>query len=304
MPGKFPAWIDKVHTLQHLRQNQFVIAEQLVNFARTGNWQMAGDCLSDVFDEKISATRQTIQLTYKAFTIFYAPLLVDPPMFDYLDEYFPHLNECMEKKKIAYASLLNDWSVDPQYRGFRLKALSSFLRVLSHFDAFVVGLLFNEMPKKMQDDIDSYRIFRDDYAFVKGLYQDLFELTSQLLIFLGNIVNLSVRGNAEHYYTGETTTKKFIQQSAFNRFKILPEFPVVSTLLGNVSRPMRNSIGHFSADYEPCTGNLRYDDGSNQNYIAFLGDFYSAVKSLWFILIFIEKTDVDMVRLSINIPVA
>ena len=85
MSGKFPAWIEKVHALQHLRQDQFDSAEQLVNFARTGNWQMASDCLSNIFDEKISETRQTIQLTYKAFAIFYAPLIVDPPMLDYLD---------------------------------------------------------------------------------------------------------------------------------------------------------------------------------------------------------------------------
>ena len=304
MPKKFPEWISKVHALQHLRQSQFEVAEQLVSFARTANWKMASDCLGNVFGEQISNTRETIQLTYKAFSIFYAPLLIDPPMFDYLDEYFDHLNECMENKKPAYESLLTEWSTSHLYRGFRLKALSSFLRVLSHFDAFVVGLLFHEMPDKMRDDIGSYRIFRDDYAFVKSLYQDLFELTSQLLIFLGNILNLSIRGDADRYSTGETTTKKFIKQTACNRFKILPELPLVSTLLGNVSRPMRNSIGHFSADYEPCTGNLRYDDGSHQNYIAFLGDFYSAVKSLWFILVFVEKTDVDMHRLNLKVPVA
>ncbi len=52
---------------------------------------------------------------------------------------------------------------------------------------------------------------------------------------------------------------------------------------------MRNSIGHFSADYEPCSGNLRFDDGTQQNYIAFLGEFYAAVKALWFSLISLKR---------------
>lgn len=304
MPKVFSSWIEKLHTLEHLRMSQFKTAERLANFARGGNWTMAADCLNKVFDNDVSDPTQTIQLTYKTFAIFFNPLLTDPPMADYLDEYSPHLNECMQNKKPDYKILLQEWSSSHLYRGFRAKALTSFLRVLSQFDAFAVGLLYNEMPRALQDDIDSYRVFRDDYGVVKGLYQDLFELTSQLLVFLGNIYNLSVRGDAGQYFTGETTTKKFIKQTAFKRFKILPEFPVASSLLGKVSRPMRNSIGHFSADYEPCSGNLRYDDGSHQNYIAFLGDFHAAVKSLWFILVFIESVDIDMLRLKIDIPVA
>lgn len=66
---------------------------------------------------------------------------------------------------------------------------------------------------------------------------------------------------------------------------------------------MRNSIGHFSADYQPGTGKIHYDDGTEQNYIVFVGELFSAVKALWFTLIFIEKADIDMTRLEIRVPV-
>jgi hypothetical protein len=230
----------------------------------------------------------------------YAPLISIPEMVEFLDEYYVFLNDCLDNKKSAYKALLEEWSNLPLYRGLRAKALSTFLRVLSHFDAFIVGLLFNEMPDTLKAQIDDYRIFRDDYSVVKAFYQDLFELTSQLLIFLGAVINLSTRGTPWQYVTGVKSLNAFKKKPAFERFKILSELPKLSSLVGGVSRPMRNSIGHFSADYRPCTGQLQYDDGTAKNYIVFLGELFAAVKSLWFILIVIEKTDIDMTRFGVE----
>ncbi len=182
MGAAFLKWTEKIQALQVLRHTQFETARQLVNFVRGGNWSMATEHLKDVFDPAPKEAHQIIHAAYRTMGVLYASLLTDPPMFDYLDEYYGYLNDCMKQKRPEYQTLLTDWSTSPLYRGFRTKALASFLRVLAHFDAFIVGLLYNEMPTKLRDDINSYRIFRDDYSVVKGLYQDLFELTSQLLI--------------------------------------------------------------------------------------------------------------------------
>jgi len=301
----FHAWKQKLDVLQQLRETRFSDLRQLIDFARAGNWDMVGNCLETMFDEEPSdETLATIRMCYRVMAVMYVPLISQSVQFEILKEYYGFLNDCTNTKATQYKSLLEEWRTMPLYRGFRTKALSAFLRVLEHFDAFTVGLLFEEMPQALQGQIDDYRIFRDDYAVVKVMYQDLFELTSQLLIFLGAIVNLSKRGAPWHYASGDCSRKAFSKKTAFERFKMLSELPKLSGLLGRMSRPMRNSIGHFSADYEPCTGNLRYDDGSQLNYIVFLHEFLAAVRSLSFILTVVEKADIDMSRLGVTIPVS
>ena len=302
MGASFNDYKEKVDSLQRIRQQQFPQIRQIIDYARSENWSMVRSCLHTMFEEEIPEDDlKTIYVCYRILGIMYAPFIAEQEMLELLNEYYNFLNDCLEKK-VAYKALLYEWRHMPIFRGFRTKGLSAFLRVLSHFDAFIVGLLYNEMPNSLKLQIDDYRIFRDDYSVVKALYHDLFELISQFLIFFGAIVNLSARNDPWHYVTGVRSFNAFKRKRAFERFQILSEVPKLSFLLGSVSRPMRNLIGHFSADYDPCTGNLRYDDGSQQNYILFLGDFYAAVKALWFILVFIEKSDLDMIRLGITFP--
>jgi hypothetical protein len=304
MGPSFMVWKSKLDSLQRLRHLHFDHARQLVDYARSGNWPMVRQCLETMFDETPPTDDiGTAYLCYRVIGVLYAPLISLPEMASLLDEYYLFLNDCYAKKTAAYTALLQELSTLPLYQNLRTKTLSAFLRVLSHFDAFIVGLLFNEMPQHLKQQISDYRVFRDDYSVVKVLYQDLFELTSQLMIFLGAIVNLSTRNDAWHYVTGAQSYNAFKKKPAFERLQILSELPKLSNILGAVSRPMRNSIGHFSADYEPCSGNLRYDDGSHENYIVFLGEFYSAVKALWFMMVFVEKSDIDMMRLGVAIPV-
>ncbi len=107
---------------------------------------------------------------------------------------------------------------------------------------------------------------------------------------------LSIRNDPCHFSNGDRSFNKFKKRPAFQRLQILSEAPRLNTLLSAVSRPMRNTIGHFSADYDCRSGDLQYDDGININYIVFLGQFFTAVKALWFMLIFVEKMDIDWHR--------
>jgi len=242
----------------------------------------------------------TINACYRVIGVLYVQLITRHEMTELLTEYYGFLNDCFANKRGAYKTLLEELASMTFYRGFRTRVLSTMLRVLSHFDAFIAGLLYNEMPDALKAKIGEYRIFRDDYSTVKALFQDLFEITSQLLIFFGAIVNLSLRNDPWQYANGASTFNSFKKQVAFERFKILSEAPKLLGIVGAINRPMRNSIGHFSADYDPKTGNLRYDDGSEENYLVFLGEFLTAVKAHWFTLIVVEKMDIDMNRLGVE----
>lgn len=300
MGKSFIEWREKVEALHAMRHDHFPLLQKLAEYARSENWSMAKQCLQTRLGETPKDDLSTIHLSYRSMSTLYAPLISFDDTITLLEEYYTFLNDCFTSKNESYKNLLTQWHSMTSYQNFRTKSLNSFLRIFSHFDAFIVGLLYNEMPSDLKDNIDEYRIFRDDYSVVKSLYQDLFELSSQLQIFLGSVLNLSRRNDPWHYVTGVRSLNAFEKKPAFERFQILSELPKLGILIGGVNRLMRNSIGHFSADYEVNSGNIHYDDGTRKNYIVFLGEFFFAVKAMWFILIFIEKSDMDMKRLKIT----
>ena len=295
----FLEWIAKVHALQELRDAAFVKVKVLVDRTRAGDWVRVRQILEKDFSEKFPeplSEDAVIYRCYRVLNLLYVPLMTIEAAADTLQEYFQYLNDCISTKMPQYAQLLKLWSRDNEFRSFRFRVLTVLTRVLKNFDAFVAGLLIQEMPAALQERIDEFRIYRDDWNVVKSLYQDLFELVSQALLFFGAVINLSKRGDPWHYVIGINSYKQFKKAKAYERLKILEETPRIARVLGAVSRPMRNTIGHFAAEYEPCTGNIRYEDGSTLNYLAFLGEFFVAVKALWMILAMVEKFDLDMCR--------
>lgn len=296
------AWKNKIDTLQFLREHLSESLQTLLDRMRGFEWHHTQSLLEKDF--KVHFTDDSTQYDciyscYRTLNILYVPLISPKDLALPLDEYFQCINHCIDKEKESYRNLLEFWAAGFEFKSFRSRVLTTFIRVLINFDAFITGLLVADMPESMKSRIDDFRIFRTDYDIVKALYQDLFELTSQATLFFGPIVNLAKRQSPWKYVTGVDSHTKFRKLPAFERFKILDEMPWLKQTLGTVSRPMRNCIGHFSAEYETFTGNLRYDDGSSKNYIIFLGELADAVKALRIVLAVVEKIDLDMCDQSI-----
>jgi len=304
MGAAFPIWREKVDSLQSLRHGRLHDIRRLLDYCRISRWDNVRKCIEESSKDLIPLNNEfsfsepikSIHLCYRIISCIYTPLVLPEKMLEFLEEYYAFLNDCINTKDNQYKNLIGNWRENPEYQAFRSKILGTFLRVFDHFDAFIVGLLYEEMPPSLQERIDEYRIFRDDYLVIKALYQDIFELTSQLTVFLGAIINLSIRNDSCLFSNGDRSFNRFKRRTAFERLQILSEVPRLNTLLSAVSRPMRNTIGHFSAYYDCRSGDLQYDDGTNINYIVFLGQFFTAVKALWFMLIFVEKMDIDWQR--------
>jgi len=298
-------WRAKVDGLQDLREKAFTKVSALLDRVRSGDWGRVRQILEREFNEHLPeplTEYAVIYCSYRVLNTIYAPLMTIEAVAETLDEYFQYINDCISRRRPEYKRLLELWSVGNEFRSFRFRVLTALMRVLRNFDAFIAGLLIQEMPVPLRARIDEFRIYRNDYDVVKSLYQDLFELVSQSLLFFGAVINLSTRGDPWHYFNGISSYRGFKKAKAFERFKILDETPRVAAVLGAVSRPMRNAIGHFSAEYEPCSGNIRYEDGSKLNYLAFLGEFFAAVRALWIILAIVEKLDLDMCHLLRGSP--
>ena len=181
---------------------------------------------------------------------------------------------------------------------FKKQVYETYYKIIKNFDSFITGLFHESIPDNLKSDLDNYRLFRDDYDIIKTLYQDIFELNSKSMLYIGSIVNLSKRNNPRHFASGINSCNSFRKLTSFKKLEVLDEFVLLKDFINNVSRPMRNRIGHFCAEYDYISGNLIFEDGSSQNYIEFLGQFLCSVKSIWFLLVLVEKVEIDRYRLS------
>lgn len=299
MEESFMKWKEKVDYLQSIRHDRLALIKTIVNYAEMRAWDKVKEMLSPEVLTKSSSEMETIYSFNRFLSTFYLPLIPIDNMMEIMDDYYPHLNNCRNNHLETYKSLLEGFVNTFGYNNFRIKLFNTFVRVLERYDAFIVGNLYEQMPHSLQSDINSYRIFRNDYDLVKGLFQDIFELNIHSLIFVATILNLSCRSDPSHFYDGSTNCNRFLRKVAFKKLEILNELPIVEKLLLEVSRTMRNKIGHFSANYNYLTGNVVYDDGTEMNYIEFLGHFSRSIKSLWFLLILTEKCDLEMSDLRI-----
>lgn len=124
----------------------------------------------------------------------------------------------------------------------RARVLESVMSVLDDVAALFPALFVERM--RDPDDRTSYRVMRDDFDHLKSRYQDLFELASRSLAY-------------EPW---------------------LADFPAARRLYENMKRATRNDIGHRLVRYEFESGDLVYEDGGRESYLAFLVDYLNAAR--------------------------
>ena len=300
MGTAFIEWIETVKLLQNFDNDKFSeLLQRLVNYASIENWEQVENILEEL-DQDIKAkdNQQVIYMLHKLLSSIYVPLIKFDEMVAILDEYYVHLNTCINNHKVEYVKMLNNYYSIYGFSMFKKQVYETYYKIIKNFDSFITGLFHESIPENMKSDLANYRLFRDDYDMIKSLYQDIFELNSKSMFYIGSIVNLSKRNSPCHFASGINSCNKFRKLTSFKKLEVLNEFTLLKDLISNVSRPMRNSIGHFGAEYDYVSGNLIFEDGSSQNYIEFLGQFLWSVKSIWFLLVIVEKIQIDYYRLN------
>jgi hypothetical protein len=134
-------------------------------------------------------------------------------------------------------------------------------------------------------DLADYRVMRDDFDVLKSRYQDIFELGSRSLVFLAQVANIAIRGDAQHHVNGKKLSiEQALGAKAYAREPWLSDLPVAKQMYDAVKRHTRNQIGHRSVRYDFERGILVYDDGVEENYLLFLVDYLQAVRLMHYML--------------------
>jgi hypothetical protein len=300
MSSTFFDWYRTVEVLYFISEKQGKFLEQLVNYASIESWNRVKSILAQNLDEDIEKINdhQVIYLSHRMLSAFYQPLIKLDEMVEILEEYYFHLNNCLEKHTIDYKNMLNNYYALYGFSMFKKQVYETYYKILMNFDSFIAGLFYENTTKSIRKELMNYRLFRDDFGIVKSLYQDIFELNSKAMLYVGSVINLSKRNNSCDFASGIKSCNKFRKLKSFQKLKVLDEFVLLKKFMGKVSRPMRNSIGHFGAEYDYISGDLVFEDNSIQNYIEFLGQFSWSVKSMWFLLALVEKVEIDRCRLA------
>lgn len=149
-------------------------------------------------------------------------------------------------------------------------------------------------------DINDYLVMRDDFDRLKSTYQDIFELGSRSLAYIGSILNLVLRSDPREFSNGERLSlKKALETTANNREFILDELPQAKVLYEQVDRHTRNDIGHHLVSFDFATQTLVDNKGERTNYLRFLEDFLGAVRFTAYLLAVGEKVTLHAIRADI-----
>lgn len=301
MPKEFLAYHERAATLELFRSRAWPSIRKAVTFAEVADWTNACNSLGNFVSELIQTGAGPTYACFRAFELAFVPMLDMSTLVAVKGEWFGHLNNCSSVQRTAYIDLLRAFGNAHGFNVFRTKVFAVYRRLVDSFDTVMLGMLFESSPAAFKDHVSDYRLFRADYDTVKSLYVDIFELISQVTLFLNAVVNLSVRSNAEHFASiqdnGRTLTAatfaQFRRYKAYQRLQTLHELPNLHAFVDDVSRPMRNDIGHFSAHYDYRSGDIVYDDGARTSYIEFSGSFLSAARAVSLLLAVVEKLEID-----------
>ncbi len=155
------------------------------------------------------------------------------------------------------------------------------MNAFSHYDALIPGLTYEYLKDKV--NINELQIFRDDFDELKIIYQDLFEISSTALAYIGAFVNLSFRDSPDKWskkWKGGNTRgiKRILEDRASEREFIVDEMPYLKALYDEIDRHTRNDIGHFKIYYDFKSGMLIDEKGNQENIRLFLYDLLGAVR--------------------------
>jgi hypothetical protein len=181
----------------------------------------------------------------------------------------------------------------------RRRIYESVVNALSLVETLMPAMAWEQVDEKKYK-VDDYLVMRDDFDQLKGVYQDLFELGSRSLAYVGSILNLVVRGDPRQFSNGKRCSlTKALRATANQREFILDELPQAKLLYDQIDRHTRNDIGHRLVSFDFATQTLVDDKGRQTNYLLFLEDFLGAVRFSSYLLGVAEKVTLHAIQADV-----
>jgi hypothetical protein len=187
----------------------------------------------------------------------------------------------------------------PDWIQHRRRIYETTIAALGLVEALMPAMAW-EMVDESQVDINDYLVMRDDFDRLKSTYQDIFELGSRSLAYIGSILNLVARGDPREFSNGKRCSlTRALRTTANNREFILDEMPNAKAFYEQIDRHTRNDIGHHLVSFDFATQTLIDNRGDRTNYLRFLEDFLGAVRFTAYLLALAEKVTLHAVQADI-----
>lgn len=293
-------YLDLLSYFVDLKNKQYKHHAELINFAERNEWASVKGKISRMYPERRNLeflpSRDVISMYYKILFSTHKGIVDDTGrMYGLYKEYFEELNTCLSNYRNDYLALMQIFKNAHNYSDNRLKLFSIHKRLIQKVETYSGGYLYEYASDELKNKINEFRLFRTDFDTVKVLFVDIFEHFAKTSLYAVMILNLSRRGDINNF-SGKSgmTVEKFKKLTTYAKVEYLRELPLIYSLIQNVSRGMRNDIGHFSARYDYKEGNIIFDTGEVVNYVIFLNDFLQAIKSMTIIYKIYEKIDMDI----------
>lgn len=166
----------------------------------------------------------------------------------------------------VFASWLAEVNSVESQSGLRRRAWHAAASLCEHQGPLLAAHLAEHMREQV--NLREYRSLRGDYDDLALRYLRSFEAASKGLAYWMTIQNTVDRGNPKQMADGSTLSlKKMLNKKAYEREAWLTGG--IQTLYAQVSRSMRNEIGHDSVHYDFASGMLRFDDGKEISLLEF-----------------------------------
>ncbi len=206
--------------------------------------------------------------------------------------------ECERAYGDRYQSLLDELFADRGLGEHRRRVVETATACLSAHDALLAPILWECVDAPHRERINEFQVMRDDFAQVAARYQDVFELASRTLAYLGILLNLRHRGDPAKWADGEVRSPARIlnQTAAARRAFIADELPVARPFIEAINRRTRNEIGHRLVGFDFRAQAVVDDQGNRVNYLLFLEDYLDAVRVTHYLLGVMEKLTLDRHR--------
>ena len=178
----------------------------------------------------------------------------------------------------------------------RRRVVDTVMKALGQLEALIPALAW-EHVELTNADVDDFQVMRDDFDELKAIYQDVFELGSRTLAFMGTILNVVHRGDARAWGNGERwTLETALRVRALDREFVLEELPHAREVFDAVDRHTRNQIGHRLIAFDFAAQSLVDGDGRTTNYLLFLVDYLGAVRLTNYLIAVIEKITIHALQ--------
>jgi hypothetical protein len=290
----------RIEELRTMRERFFPALRRALSIFGVGDLERLPDALQAVPGADFSQMQiyDPVYQLGRLVGMMYVPLGSIEPRSFAVAEVIDLGIECERAHGDAYQALLDELFETHGLAEHRRRVVDTTAACFSAHDALLAPLFWECVDPAHRQQVDDFQVMRDDFPEVAARYQEIFELTSRTLAYLGLLVNLRHRGDPTQWADGRRRTADQIlnHTTARNREFIGDELPIAWHFIQGINRHTRNQIGHRLVGFDFRAQALVDDHGSRVNYLLFLEDYLEAVRITQYLLGVMEKLTVDRRR--------